>query len=156
VLEPCLAGLVAGNGIGWSPDGRSMYLVDSGPGVVLRSRYAPGAGPVGGWSRWLSVDAGMPDGLAVDAEGGVWVAVWGAGEVVRFAPDGTPTHRLRSPTPSVTAVCFAGPALDLLVVTTSSQGVPVQADPLAGLLYGAPAPVPGAPASRATWRPVPA
>lgn len=152
VLDPQLGGLVAGNGIGWSPDGRWMYLVDGGPRVVLRSRYEAGAGPVGGWSCWASFHAGMPDGIAVDAAGGVWVAVRGTGEVVRLDPDGVPTHRLRAPTPSVTAVCLAGPELDLLVVTTSAQRVPVQEDPLAGLLYAAPAPVPGLLPRRATWR----
>jgi sugar lactone lactonase YvrE len=151
-----LGGLVAGNGIAWSGDERWMYLVDSGTRGVLRSRFEVGAGPVGGWAPWLSFGAAppsaMPDGVATDADGGVWVAVWGTGEVVRFDRTGVRTHALRLPTPSVTALCFAGADLDLLVVTTSSQDVPADVDPLAGRTFVAPAPVPGVPLHRARWR----
>jgi sugar lactone lactonase YvrE len=150
--EAWLDGLVAGNGIAWSDDGRWMYLVDSGTGTVLRSGFVAGEGPVGGWSPWLSFGVGMPDGLATDADGGVWVAVWGTGEVLRFDATGTRTHGVRLPTPSVTALCFAGEGLDRIVLTTSSQGVPVGADPLAGRTFVAPAPVPGVPLHRARWR----
>jgi sugar lactone lactonase YvrE len=154
--EAHLGGLVAGNGIAWSGDERWMYLVDSGARVLLRSRFEVGAGPVGGWEPWLSFDAvpsgAMPDGVATDADGGVWVAVWGTGEVARFDRAGARTHVVRLPTSSVTALCFAGPDLDLLVLTTSSQGVPVQVDPLAGRTFVAPAPLPGVPLHRARWR----
>ena len=149
--EPWLDGLACGNGIAWSPDERWVYLVDSGRGVVLRSRFDLGAGPVGAWSPWLSFRSGMPDGLATDAEGGVWVATWGTGTVTRFDAGGLATHVVRLPTPSVTALCFAGPDLDVLVLTTSSQGVPARADPLAGLTFVAPAPVRGTPLHRARW-----
>ncbi len=155
-VQPRLDGLVAGNGIAWSGDERWMYLVDSGTRTVLRSRFEVGQGPVGGWEPWLSFDAvpssAMPDGVATDADGGVWVAVWGTGEVTRFDRAGARTHVVRLPTPSVTALCFAGPDLDVLVLTTSSQGVPVEVDPLAGRTFVASAPLPGVPLHRARWR----
>ncbi len=151
-----LDGVVVGNGIAWSGDERWMFLVDSGTRVVLRSRFEVGTGPVGGWEPWLSFDAvppgAMPDGVATDADGGLWVAVWGTGEVGRFDRTGVRTHVVRLPTPSVTALCFAGPDLDVLVLTTSSQGVPVEVDPLAGRTFVAPAPVRGVPLHRARWR----
>jgi sugar lactone lactonase YvrE len=131
-----------GNGIAWSPDDAWMYLVDSTAGV-LRAPFEPGTGPVGEWSRWLSLTAGMPDGIAVDAEGGVWVACWGVGEVLRFDQTREVTHRLTLPTPTVTALTFAGPDLDVIICTTSSQDIPPDVDPLAGRLFVADCPVPG-------------
>jgi sugar lactone lactonase YvrE len=142
-------GLVAGNGIAWSPDEEWMYVVDSGPGTVRRTRFAAGAGPVGGWTQWLTLSTGMPDGIATDLDGGVWVACWGSGQVARFDHRGAQTHRLTLPTPTVTAVAFAGPGLDVLVCTTSSQEVGTDDDPLAGRVFATQSPVPGTPLHRA-------
>jgi sugar lactone lactonase YvrE len=145
---PVLSGLVAGNGIAWSPDGEWMYVVDSGPGTVRRARFDTAAGPAD-WVVWVTVRAGMPDGVATDLDGGLWVACWGTGEVVRFDRRGDQTHRLRLPTSTVTAVTFAGPQLDVLVCTTSSQDVDPADDPLAGRVFAVQSPVPGSPLHRA-------
>lgn len=143
--------LSLGNGIAFSPDDRYMYLVDSGRKVVRRTRFDAELGPVGTWEDWVTTDSGLPDGIAVDVEGGVWVACWGAGTVVRFDQLGSRTHVLRVPTAGVTAVTFAGFGLDVLACTTSSQGVPASQDPLAGRVFVAPAPVPGVPLHLARW-----
>ena len=66
---------------------------------------------------------GFPDGLTVDAEGGVWSAQNGAGRVVRYAPGGEVTHELEMPVPQPTSCIFGGPDLDVLYVTTSRQNL---------------------------------
>jgi sugar lactone lactonase YvrE len=142
-------GLVAANGIAWSYDGQWMYLVDSGPGTVRRARFAEGEGPVGTWTDWVGAPTGMADGIATDVAGGVWLACWGAGEVVRFDPRGLVTHRLRIPVPTVTALAFVGPDLDVLACTTSSQGLDPATATSEGRVFLAPAPVPGTPLHRA-------
>ena len=147
--SPVLSGLVAGNGIAWSPDDEWMFLVDSGPGTVRRAAFDPATGRVDDWSVWVTVPAGTPDGVAADVDGGLWVACWGAGEVARFDRHGDQTHRLRLPTPAVTAVTFAGPQLDALVCTTSSQDIDPADDPLAGRTFVVPSPIPGTPLHRA-------
>jgi sugar lactone lactonase YvrE len=140
-------GLFAANGIGWSPDEAVVYCVDSGANAILRASFDLEAADVGPFERWIDIEAGMADGLAVDNEGGVWVAVWGTGKVVRFAPAGALTHTLTVPTPNVTAVTFAGHDLRSMVITTAATGT--TGDRLAGSLFIAEAPVAGLPLHRA-------
>src|SRR3546814_13523700 len=69
-------------------------------------------------------DWGNPDGMTFDAEGGLWVACWGASRVMRFAPDGTPDRHIALPASQITSCTFAGPGLDRMFVTSASDGVP--------------------------------
>jgi sugar lactone lactonase YvrE len=137
------SGLFAGNGIAWAPDDRTMYLVDSGAGAVFRWHFDEEFGLVGEPQAWLAPSLGIPDGMAVDAEGGVWIALWGTGLVVRYGVDGRETHRVEVPASQVTAVGFAGPGLGTMVVTTASQGLDSVSAPLAGALFATAAPIPG-------------
>ena len=110
--------------------------------------------PVGERSDFVRVDDGYPDGIAVDADGHLWVAVFGQGEVRRFAPDGTLVDVVRTPrAPQATNLCFAGPDRRTLVITTAREDMTDQdvADhPESGRLFSTRVDVPGLPAR--PWR----
>ena len=122
-LEPVVGGLTLANGLDWSPDGHLLYHADSLTGIVHRHRLADDARTVVASDELLVVDPadGLPDGLTVDADGDVWLAVWGAGAVHRYRPDGTLTGVVSVPTPNVTSCCFGGAALDRLFITTAAM-----------------------------------
>jgi sugar lactone lactonase YvrE len=141
--HPVLDGLGMANGIGWSPDGTTMYLVDSGPRTVTARPFDGARGEVGEGRVIvrLGEGEGVPDGMTVDAEGALWVAVFGAGEVRRYAPDGTPLGRVAVPAPQVTCCWFGGPRLDTLYVTTATEGYDDArraAEPLSGRVFRVP------------------
>jgi gluconolactonase len=98
-------GVLLTNGIGFSPDGTRIYHCDTARACVLvHALDASGrATPL----RPIPVEGG-PDGLAVDAEGGVWVALYQAGGVQRLLPDGRPERRIDVPARMVTSLCFGG------------------------------------------------
>ena len=93
-----LTGLTIANGIGWSPDGSTMYLNDSGTGRLETFRFDSGSGAI--TNRRTLVRSNqpgvVPDGLTVDAEGGIWAAWWGGGAVNRYAPDGSLLASIRA------------------------------------------------------------
>jgi sugar lactone lactonase YvrE len=93
----------------------------------------------------IPAELGRPDGLTVDAEGGVWVALSRGGAVRRYTPDGVLDAVVEVPARKVTACTFGGPRLDQLFITTSRQGVEPGADPLAGSLFRADVGVTGIP-----------
>jgi sugar lactone lactonase YvrE len=113
-------GLTLSNGLAWSPDGGTMYQVDSVPGVVWRRSYDAATGAMGPREEWLtSFEGGVPDGLCTDAAGNVWIAVHGAGEVRAFAPDGEWFATVTVDAPHTTKPGFVGPELDRLMITTA-------------------------------------
>ena len=118
-LHTKLTGITLSNGIGWSPDGRRMYYVDSPTQRIDAIDFEPETGALSNRRPWVTVadDDGTPDGLAVDAEGGVWLALYGGGAVRRYRPDGELDGVLEIPAAKVTACCFA-PGGDRLFVTT--------------------------------------
>ncbi|GAB2598836.1 SMP-30/gluconolactonase/LRE family protein [Kribbella endophytica] len=117
-----LAGLTVANGIDFTPDGRTMFFVDTLPHRLLEAIDVS----TGVRRTVVQVDGGNPDGLVLDDEGCVWVAVWDASEVRRYAPTGELLATVELPVPRPTAVCFQG---STLVITTASLGL---ADPPAG------------------------
>jgi sugar lactone lactonase YvrE len=138
--ETVLEGLTISNGLGWSPDARTMYLVDSGPRVVYAFAYDPASGAISDQRVVVALDEaeGAPDGMTVDAAGDLWVAVYGGGCVRRYAPDGEPRQELRVPAVQATCCGFAGVGLSRLYVTTATEGWTDEqrrADPAAGLVY---------------------
>jgi sugar lactone lactonase YvrE len=157
--ELVLDGLTISNGLGWSPDGSTMYLVDSIPGVVHAFAFDGEAGTVAGGSVLITVpeDVGAPDGLTVDAAGDLWVAIYGGGCVRRHGPDGGLRQVLRVPAEQSTSCGFGGPGLATLYVTTATEhwtDEQCAAAPGAGLVYRLGTDAVGRPA--APFRPQPA
>lgn len=113
------AGLDLANGIGWSPDGRTMYLADSMASTVWKASYDVDSGEPHSWSPLVSVPGGLPDGLCVDTEGRLWVAIWNGARVDCVAPTGELLDTIAMPVPHVTAVAFVGPHRDRLLVTSA-------------------------------------
>lgn len=133
------------NGLDWSPDGALAYYADTATHRVDVFDYDREAGLTGRRPFVTLGDDDNPDGLTVDAEGGVWVALYGGGAVHRYAPAGHLDAVVEVPTGQVTACTLGGPALDQLFITTSREGLGPDDDPLAGALFTVPAGVRGLP-----------
>jgi len=120
-----LTGLTISNGIGWSPDGGTMYLNDSGTGLVEAFDSEPATGQISNRRTLVLIDQPgiAPDGLTVDEDGGLWVALWGGGAVNRYARDGTLLRSLPLPVERPTSCAFGGPDRETLFVTTSQEGL---------------------------------
>ncbi|RKS73447.1 sugar lactone lactonase YvrE [Actinomadura pelletieri DSM 43383] len=128
-----LDGVTVSNGLEWSPDGTRAYYVDTATGRVDVFDYDREGGLTG--RRPFVTTSGDPDGLTVDAEGGVWVALYGGGAVHRFAPDGTRDEVVELPVSKTTACAFGGPDLGRLYITTSREHLDRGAEPDAGALF---------------------
>lgn len=144
--------LTVSNGIDWSPDARTVYLADSGPGIVHAFAYDVDTGAFTDGRVLLRFDGddGVADGLTVDDEGCLWTALWGGGQVRRWSPEGELLAVVEVPRVAGTSSCaFAGPGRDLLVVSTSAEGLDDAAraaQPDAGRLFTARPGVTGPPA----------
>lgn len=132
-----LDGVTISNGLEWSPAGDRAYYVDTATERIDVFDYDRAGGLSG--RRPFAVTpggpGGSPDGLTVDAEGGVWVALYGGGSVRRYAPDGTLDEVVELPVTKVTACTFGGPELDRLFITTSREHLAPGAEPRAGALF---------------------
>jgi sugar lactone lactonase YvrE len=139
-----VTGVGCGNGIEWSPDGSTLYLTDTGTSTIYHLPFDVAAGTVGEPAPFLAFapDGPKPDGTTVDADGCLWVALYGGGAVLRFAPDGTPLGAVRVPTEQVTCLGFGAPGSGRAYVTTAHA----DGDPLAGAVFGTEVPVGGPPA----------
>ena len=113
------ADLSISNGLAWSPDGTLMYSTDTAKGVIWVRDYDTSTGRVGTRHPHLRIEGGHPDGIATDAHGDLWIAMWGDGEVRSFSPAGEPRDVVSLPAPHVSSVAFVGDDLDLLLVTTA-------------------------------------
>lgn len=121
-----LGGTTISNGLGWSPDGSTMYFIDSPTRRIDAFDYDGATGAI--TNRRLFAEVGdaadvVPDGMTVDADGGVWVALWGGGEIRRFSPSGGFDAIVRVPVAQVTSCAFGGAALDELYITTAAVGL---------------------------------
>ncbi|MQL65528.1 SMP-30/gluconolactonase/LRE family protein [Streptomyces vinaceus] len=126
------------NGTGWSPDGRLMYYIDT-PTRRIDVLDFGGDGTIAGRRPLAEIEegAGFPDGLTVDADGCVWVALWDGGAVRRYTPSGELDRVIELPVPRVTCCAFGGPGLTDLYVTTARVGLTAP-HPLAGSLLVVP------------------
>jgi len=158
-ITKVLDGLTIPNGIGWSLDRRTMYFIDSGPRLIRAFDFDEIAGSISNGRVLVAVDAsvGSPDGLAIDAGGDLWVAVYAGGRVQRYAPDGTLKEEHLVPAAQATSCAFAGPGLHRLYVTTATEDWSDDqrlAEPTAGLVYHLDTDATGRPAD--PFRPDPA
>lgn len=129
-------GVTISNGLCWSANGTTLYYVDTPTQQIDAFDYDPATGRVDRRRAVVSVDPslGAPDGITIDVEGGLWVALWGGSRVCRY-DQGELEVVVEVPTPYVTSVTFAGPSLDCLVITTASQPLGTAGVVGAGDLY---------------------
>ena len=120
-VHAVLEGVTISNGLGWSPSGDVMYHIDSKAGGIDAHDFDMDSGALSGRRRLVDTDPawGLPDGLAMDAEGGIWVAFWGGAAVRRFSSEGELMARLELPAARPTRPAFGGAELDQLYVTSA-------------------------------------
>jgi sugar lactone lactonase YvrE len=130
------------NGLGWTADGTTAYYVDSGTGTISQMSYDRAEGAFADRRTLVAIDpaVGVPDGLCVDADDAVWVALWGGGAVHRYSADGRLDAVLELPITHPTSCCFGGATLETLYITTSSVPPETHDQKGAGALFCA---VPG-------------
>lgn len=138
-----LEGVTISNGLAWSPDGSLAYYNDTPTGQVDVFDWS--AGVLSNRRRFVTIP-GNPDGLAVDAEGGVWVALYGGSAVHRYSAAGVLDDVIELPVTNVTACTFGGDDLRTLFITTSRENVPDGQQPLAGAVFTCRVDVAGLPA----------
>lgn len=121
-LARVLSEVTISNGLGWTPDGRGMYYVDSMTYRIDLFDYDVATGAISERRPFVAIErgAGIPDGLAVDDEGGVWVALFGGSAVRRYDAAGKLDRVVDVPVEKVTACCFGGDDGRSLYVTTTS------------------------------------
>jgi L-arabinonolactonase len=119
-----LAGIAISNSICFSPDGRHLYFADTPHRTILRYDIDPGDGTIGNRQIFARTPQGaFPDGSNIDAEGHLWNAHWGAGRVVRYAPDGSIKESIDVPAMQPTCIAFGGRDLNLLFVSSAREGL---------------------------------
>jgi sugar lactone lactonase YvrE len=147
--------LTLSNGLAWSADGTLLYSIDTDPGIVWQRNYDPATGATGARTKVLHVGDGHPDGMCLDVAGNLWIAVWGAGEVRCYRPNGEQIATVAVAAPHTSSVAFVGPQLDLLLITTARDELTqdqLEAFPDSGRLFLVDAGVAGLPVP--AWSPI--
>ena len=120
-----LTGLTISNGIGWSPDGTTMYLADSGTADISAFDFDPATGDLGRRRTIVHISAAgeVPDGLTVDHRGNIWVALWNGAALARYHPDGSLLDTIPLPVDRPTSCAFGGAGGGILFITTAREGL---------------------------------
>ena len=149
-VETIRTGLKLSNGIGWSPDGGTIYHIDTYVPTLSSHSYGPGAFDTDEpWVPIVTEFPGNPDGLRVDSEGMLWVAMFSGSCVVRYSPDGRELERVTLDAQQPTCPGFVGPKFDRLLITSGIEHLPAeQTLPADGGLYIADPGVTGVPMNR--------
>ncbi len=140
-VKALLTGLRISNGLGWSPDGRTFYFIDTPTRVVMAYDYDLENARLSRPRPAVRIpkEMGWPDGMTVDAEGMLWVALWGGARLTRWNPvTGRLLQTVPLPALNVTSCAFGGEALDDLYVTTARKGMTAEQlvrYPLSGGLF---------------------
>jgi sugar lactone lactonase YvrE len=121
-----LEDLTIPNGLEWSDDGGTMYYIDTVTSRVDRFDFDLRAGTLSGRRPLVTLpeEGGYPDGMTLDAEGHLWVALFDGWGVQRYSPEGRLEQRIEIPAQQVTSVAFGGPDLDELYITTGQEDFP--------------------------------
>ena len=142
-VRTMLTGVSNSNGLAWSQDGATMYYIDTPTLQVAAFDYDLASGAISNRRVAINIptELGFPDGMCIDAEGMLWIGVWGSEEVSRWDPvSGRRVGGVRVPATQVTSCCFGGAELDELYITTASMALDEAAladQPLAGGLFRA-------------------
>ncbi|WP_204114467.1 SMP-30/gluconolactonase/LRE family protein [Shimia biformata] len=139
-------GMTVTNGMGWSPDESVFYLIDSKPAEILAFDADPVTGTIARRRRFLRFDDGKPDGMCVDADGTLWVAICDAGYVAGISPEGRIVARIEVPVQRITSCAFGDDDLRTLYITSGLFGLDqgqMAAYPTSGALFSVRLPVPG-------------
>ncbi len=123
-VRTVMTGVTESNGLAWSPEGSTLYYVDSGLPEVGAWDFDPVSGEPGNrrtFARFTELE-GIPDGLTADASGNLWVALWGGGVVLCYSAGGRLICRIEFPVSRVTCAGFGGETLTDLYVTTAWEG----------------------------------
>ena len=152
-IERVVSGTTTSNGLGWSPDGETMYFVDSATQRLDVYDFDAAGGTLSNRRPLASIDPadGLPDGLAVDAEGGIWLALFGGAALRRYTPAGDLDAHIELPVTNPTCPAFGGPDLTRLYATSARHRLSPErlaAEPLAGALLELDPGVAGLPAGR--------
>jgi sugar lactone lactonase YvrE len=125
--------LTLSNGLAWSPAGDRLYSIDTVPGIVWGRAYDPVTGACGPRQEQFRVTDGSPDGMCTDVNGNLWIAIWDGSRVECRTPAGELLETVSVDAPHTSSAAFAGPGLDILVITTATPGN----SPLSGRLFTA-------------------
>jgi sugar lactone lactonase YvrE len=152
-VSPMLADVTISNGLDWTADGATMYFIDTPTRQVDRFSFGPSFGSISDRKRAVAIrpGAGHPDGMTLDAEDHLWVALWDGWAVERYAPDGNLELRVEVPVAQVSSCTFGGSDLDVLFITTAQKEFPAEGkpdQPHAGGLFACRPGVRGRPAYR--------
>lgn len=148
-MTTVLRDVTISNGMAWTDDGATLYYIDTPTHRVDRFRVTADGG-LADRTPAVVVEGGSPDGMCIDDEGGLWVAVWGAGEVRRYSPDGELLAAVEVDAPQVSSCCLGGTDGRTLFVTTSTEGYDERqraAHPDAGRIFAVDVETPGRPAA---------
>lgn len=146
-VSTVLTDVTVSNGLAWSPDGSIVYYVDTACQRIDQFDFDAAAGTLHERRPLVNVplEVGRPDGLTVDADGGIWLALWGGGALHRYTSEGILDAKISIPVTNVTACSFGGEDLKDLYVTTSQLQAPPGEKATAGALYRVQPGVGGAP-----------
>lgn len=141
-------GFFISNGLAWSPDDRTMYFTDSLPRIIFAYDFDAATGEIANRRPFISVPEahGLPDGLAVDVEGCLWSACWGAGLLIRYDPQGRVERQVHLPVSYPTSCAFGGPDGRTLYVTSAWTALTPEQhrrEPIAGAVLSLEAPARG-------------
>ena len=128
-VSEMMNGIGCANGMGFTPDLRGMYFIDSFARKIYLFDYDRRTGNLGNRRVFAKIPRkdGLPDGMTVDTEGFVWVALWYGGRLQRYTPKGKLEQEIFFPATQTSSVTFGGAGLDEMYVTTAANGAP---DPL--------------------------
>ena len=137
-VKQTLMGVIQGNGMGWSADAKKFYFIDTERFCVQDFDYDIEKNALSNGRVCVAVpkEMGIPDGMTVDDEGNIWVALWGGHGVIKYDPKtGDILDKVEVPAPNVTSCCFGGEKLDELYITTASLLTDLEQYPLAGSVF---------------------